>query len=120
MEDKRKVWGYHTIFNLFSCDEKIIRDAATLKQFVLDLCDNVIRMKRFGECQIVHFGNGELEGNTFIQLIETSTVMGHCVDSDNSAYIDIFSCCEYDVPEVVRFVVDRFKPGYYDHKYFER
>jgi S-adenosylmethionine/arginine decarboxylase-like enzyme len=63
------------------------------------LCE-LIGMKRYGDCQIVHFGEGRVAGYSMIQLIETSLISGHFANDTNRAYLDIFSCKDYD-PSVV-------------------
>jgi S-adenosylmethionine/arginine decarboxylase-like enzyme len=60
-------------------------------------------MKRFGECQIVHFGEGRVAGYSMIQLIETSLISGHFANDTNRAYLDIFSCKGYDPKRVESF-----------------
>jgi S-adenosylmethionine/arginine decarboxylase-like enzyme len=57
-------------------------------------------MKRYGACQIVHFGEGRVAGYSMVQLIETSLISGHFANYTNRAYLDIFSCKGYD-PKVV-------------------
>jgi len=42
------------------------------------------------------------------QLIETSLISGHFADSSNAAYIDIFSCKNYDVQKVLKYTGDFF------------
>ncbi len=58
--------------DIYDSDPDMIRDADKIKQFVHELCDK-IDMKRFGDCQVVHFGEDErVEGFSMTQLIETS------------------------------------------------
>jgi hypothetical protein len=59
-------------------------------------------MKRFGETQVVHFGEEErVAGYSMVQLIETSLISAHFVNLTNTTYLDVFSCKSYD-PEIVR------------------
>ncbi len=96
-------WGLMTSVNLYDCDPASIRSAETIKRYVVELCE-LIGMKRFGECQIVHFGNEvRVEGFSMIQLIETSLISGHFADLTNAAYIDVFSCKPYEPNEVADF-----------------
>jgi hypothetical protein len=68
---------------------------------VAELCD-LIEMKRFGETQVVHFGEEErVAGYSMVQLIETSLISAHFANLSNTTYLDVFSCKSYD-PEVVR------------------
>jgi len=67
-------------------------------------------MKRFGECQVVHFGKEErVEGYSMVQLIETSLIAGHFANLTNAAYIDIFSCKRYEPEQVARFSKEFFQ-----------
>jgi S-adenosylmethionine/arginine decarboxylase-like enzyme len=46
-------------------------------------------------------------GFSLIQLITTSNICAHFVDSNNSAYIDVFSCKAFDI-EVAKKVVNKY------------
>jgi len=102
-------WGISTSVDLYGCDSNIIRDAAKIREYVVKLC-NLIKMKRFGKCQIVHFGEDErVEGYSMVQLIETSLISGHFANASNSAYIDIFSCGPYDPQQAADFTKAFFR-----------
>ena len=96
-------WGILTSVDLYGCNPETIRDAELIKRFVVELCE-LIDMKRFGECQVVHFGQDErVAGYSMIQLIETSLISGHFANQSNAAYLDIFSCKSYEPDEVAEF-----------------
>lgn len=105
---ERNVWGIASSVDIYECDPELIRSADHIRQFVRDLCD-VIEMKRFGETQVVHFGEDErVAGFSMVQLIETSLISAHFANQTNATYLDVFSCKPYD-PEVVReFARDYF------------
>jgi len=93
-------WGILTSLDLYGCNREIIRDSEKIRRYVIQLC-GLIGMKRFGECQVVHFGNDErVEGYSMVQLIETSLISGHFANLTNAAYIDIFSCKTYEPEQV--------------------
>ncbi|GAB6097638.1 hypothetical protein JCM14469_38920 [Desulfatiferula olefinivorans] len=95
------VWGIASAIDIYNCDPAKIRDAEFIKQFVVELCD-LIEMKRFGETQVVHFGEDEkVAGFSMVQLIETSLISAHFANLTNTTYLDVFSCKVYD-PDVVR------------------
>ena len=101
--DKEKPWGMSTSVDLYNCDPSTIRDADKIKEYVKQLCD-LIEMRTFGECLVVHFGDDpKVSGFSMTQLIETSLVSGHFANNTNAAYLDIFSCKWYDVEQVVSF-----------------
>ena len=95
-----QVWGIATAIDIYDCDPELIRDAEEIRRFVRELCD-LIEMKRFGETQVVHFGEDEkVAGYSMVQLIETSLISAHFANLTNATYLDVFSCKPYD-PEVV-------------------
>jgi S-adenosylmethionine/arginine decarboxylase-like enzyme len=104
----RKVWGLAASIDIYDCEPALIRSADHIRQFVKDLCE-LIEMKRFGETQVVHFGEDEkVAGFSMVQLIETSLISAHFANLSNATYLDVFSCKPYD-PEVVRrFACDYF------------
>lgn len=103
-------WGLQTSLDIYDCNPEIIRDAEKIKEYVVKLCE-LIQMKRFGECQVVHFGEDErVAGFSMLQLIETSLISGHFANLTNTAYLDIFSCKMYD-PEVVAKFSQEFFEG---------
>ena len=102
-------WGVLTSLDIYDCDPQIIRDKDKIRQFVIELC-NLIDLKRFGECTVVHFGEDErVAGYSMVQLIETSLISGHFANKTNAAYIDVFSCKPYDSQEVARFSKGYFR-----------
>ena len=91
----RDAWGLYASVDLKNCNPETIRDAGKIREFVLQLCD-LIKMKRFGEPQIINFGPCErVAGYSMTQLIETSLISAHFANETNAAYLDIFSCKEY-------------------------
>ncbi len=104
------VWGIASSVDIYGCDPATIRDADQIKRFVVELCD-LIEMKRFGETQVVHFGEDEkVAGFSMVQLIETSLISAHFANKTNVAYLDVFSCKAYD-PEKVRAFAQSFFGG---------
>jgi len=102
-------WGYLTSLDIYGCRPEIIRDAEKIRRYVIELCE-LIQMNRFGECQVVHFGEDErVAGYSMVQLIETSLISGHFANLTNAAYIDIFSCKAYDPDKVAQFTLSYFE-----------
>lgn len=103
-----EVWGIASSIDIYECDPEKIRHADYIKQFVIELCD-LIEMKRFGETQVVHFGEDEkVAGFSMVQLIETSLISAHFANLTNATYLDVFSCKAYDPEVVQQFSQDRF------------
>ncbi len=102
-------WGVLTSVDIYKSDPDIIRNAKSIEQFVYQLCD-LIDMKRYGECQIVHFGKDKkVEGFSMTQLIETSLISGHFANASNTVYLDVFSCKFYEPREIAEFATSFFK-----------
>jgi S-adenosylmethionine/arginine decarboxylase-like enzyme len=101
-------WGMHAIFDCGICNE-YIKDEEMIKEFAKTLVER-IEMKAYGEPQVVKFGEGDKEGYTLVQLIETSNITAHFCDSTHEAYIDVFSCKEFDMEKVEFTIRDYFNP----------
>ena len=105
----QRPWGLLSCIDLYECDSAIIRDAEEIRRFVDELCGR-IKMRQFGETQIVHFGKDErVAGYSMTQLIETSLISGHFANLTNAAYLDIFSCKPYDPQAAADFARRFFK-----------
>jgi S-adenosylmethionine/arginine decarboxylase-like enzyme len=105
---EQNIWGIASSIDIYNCDPGKIRSADTIRRFVVELCD-LIEMKRFGDTQVVHFGEDErVAGYSMVQLIETSLISAHFANLSNTTYLDVFSCKTYD-PEIVR----RFSQNYF-------
>jgi len=106
----QSVWGIASSIDIYDCDPDRIRSAELIRQFVIDLCD-LIEMKRFGDTQVVHFGEDEkVAGYSMVQLIETSLISAHFANLTNTTYLDVFSCKPYD-PDVVRDFAQEYFQG---------
>ncbi len=105
-------WGIASAIDIYHCTPEKIRDAELIRTFVIELCE-LIDMKRFGETQVVHFGeNDKVAGYSMLQLIETSLISAHFANLSNATYLDVFSCKTYD-PETVRIFAQNFFGGSY-------
>ena len=102
--DKRKIYGTELILDLYGCSEKTIRSRRKLSEFVNNLCA-LIKMKKYGKTSIPYFGlkNPHTAGYSLVQLIETSSITGHFSELWNSAYINIFSCRQFDTEKAANF-----------------
>jgi S-adenosylmethionine/arginine decarboxylase-like enzyme len=109
-----KLWGLSCSVDLKNCNPKKIKDAESIRKFVIKLCD-FINMNRVGEPSIIYFDDTTgMSGFSMTQLIDTSLVSGHFVDDTNSAYLDICSCKEYPPKEMAEFCKAFFEADDYD------
>ena len=65
-------------------------------------------MVAFGKPLIVHFGSGNKEGYTLMQLIETSNICCHFNNDSDTFYLDVFSCKPFDKDVVIQTVREFF------------
>lgn len=107
------MFGQELVLNLYECNLETISSGVKIKEFVTELCDNVIHMKRYGEALIPHFGhdNPITSGYSLVQLIETSSITGHFSEYKKSVYLNIFSCAFFDPKKTEEFCKTFFGAG---------
>lgn len=101
-----RTWGKHLVLDAGGCSAKMIGCPIVIKNFTKDLVKR-IDMVAYGEPQIVMFGTGNKKGYTLIQLIETSNIAAHFVEENNTMYLDVFSCKDFD-PSIVKETVREY------------
>ncbi len=105
----QKAWGLLASIDLHACDPLLITNPEAIQRFVAELCEK-IDMKRYGPCHIERFADGDLEGYSMFQFIETSCISAHFDEKiANAAYIDIFSCRYFDPFVAAKFCKAFFK-----------
>ena len=100
-------WGYSLALDLKFCDPVVIRSREKIQDYVIQLC-KLIDMTRHGDVLIEHFGEGNKEGFTMVQLIETSCITAHFANDSNATYIDVFSCKMFNHEHVEKFSMEFF------------
>jgi S-adenosylmethionine/arginine decarboxylase-like enzyme len=109
MENETENWGVSSCIDLYECDLKLMQDAEAIRKFVKLLCDR-IKMRRYGETQVVFFGDEpRVQGFSMTQLIETSLISAHFADASQAIYLDVFSCAPYDSEDAAKFAAEYFK-----------
>jgi S-adenosylmethionine/arginine decarboxylase-like enzyme len=103
-------YGWSARIDLHECDQVRLRSRETIEEFVRSLCDEVLHIRRHGELLIEWFGSPDDQtgGYSFVQLIETSSVVGHASESLGSLYLDVFSCRSFDVESAARHATEHF------------
>ena len=100
-------WGKLAAINLYDCNENYIKDKKKIKEYITKLCEE-IQMKKVGFPKIKRFGKGKLNGYSAIQFIETSTITVHFDETENRAFIDIFSCKDFNEKKAEAFSKEFF------------
>ena len=98
-------WGLSTAIDLYGCPKESLTDpnaSRLLEGFFPALCKK-INMQQHGPPVIDKFGEEALHGWSGMQFIETSSVTVHLDDKRGEAYVDIFSCKEFDDKKAVEF-----------------
>jgi S-adenosylmethionine/arginine decarboxylase-like enzyme len=114
MEREVEYWGVSSCINLYDCDLSLMQNADAIREFVVLLCDR-IKMRRYGETQVVFFGDEpRVQGFSMTQLIETSLISAHFADASRAIYLDVFSCAPYDPEDTAQFAAEYFKAGDYN------
>jgi len=112
-ESEVEYWGVSSCINLYDCDLTLMQNADAIRKFVVLLCD-VIKMRRYGETQVVFFGDEpRVQGFSMTQLIETSLISAHFADASRAIYLDVFSCAPYDPEDAAQFAAEYFKASDY-------
>lgn len=102
-----ETFGISCHYNIKNCDKSKISNAPYITQVFNDLI-KFIDMEPYGEPLLVRFGKEKrVEGYTFVQLIQTSAITAHFIDETGAAYIDIFSCKNFDGTAAGEFLVER-------------
>ncbi len=103
------IFGWELLLDLYDCDLERISSREWIARFAVEVVD-CLKMKRFGEPFIEHFGHEKPEtaGYSLVQLIETSSIVAHFSEHKRTAYLDIFSCKHYDADAVAQFSQEFF------------
>lgn len=101
-------WGYHYLLDCSGC--KNIKNRDIILEFTSVLVKN-IDMVAIGSPQLEYCLQGtDNEGYSLLQLITTSNITAHFVTKSKTAYIDIFSCKNFDTKKVDNIVYTYFRP----------
>jgi len=101
-----RTWGKHLILDAAGCSPKMIGSSKVIASFARTLVKR-IDMVPYGKPQVVMFGSGSKKGYTLVQLIETSNICAHFVEENNSMYLDVFSCKDFD-PLIVKTTLEEY------------
>lgn len=107
--DRKDAWGYLASIDIMDCNPDKIREKSAIEGYIKEL-GKVINCHLYGPPHIARIGEGKrLLGWSFTQLVTTSSITGHFVESNNSAYIDIFFCNYFDPDKAIKFTEEYFE-----------
>jgi S-adenosylmethionine decarboxylase len=104
-------WGYHLILDCHACDVPSIQSKENVYNWITGLV-RAIDMEPIGEPHIEYTAAEfpDKAGFTAIQVIVTSSIVAHFVDSTGDVYIDVFSCKPFDNDVVIATIKNAFLP----------
>ena len=105
----QQCWGIVASVNVYGCNATYIKTPEKIQEYVDALCKE-IHMVKHGPTMIERFAEGALEGYSALQFIETSSIALHFDETENRAFIDIFSCKYFD-PETAKDFTLKFFEG---------
>ena len=91
-------WGMLAAIDLAGCRRSRLEDPNSIRAFVPSVIE-AIGMRAHGPLRLERFGEGELEGWSAMQFIETSSITIHADEVSGRCFIDVFSCRGFD-PEI--------------------
>ena len=100
-------WGMMAVIDLHDCEYAPLADPDTIRRFVPDVIE-AIGMRAHGPLMIERFGEGELEGWSALQFIETSSLTIHADEFSGRCYVDVFSCKAFEPELAAAIAVKHF------------
>ena len=97
-------WGMLAAIDLHGCDPGPLEDPDCIRSFVATLVD-AIEMRAHGPVLLERFGDGELEGWSAMQFIETSSITVHADEFGGRCFVDVFSCRAFDADRAAAVAV---------------
>lgn len=93
-------WGFHLALDCKSCN----KDKISNKEFIAMFTKHIIEiadMVPYGDPQIEYLLAGtDNAGYSVLQMITTSNFTAHFIDESGDAYVDLFSCKEFDIQKI--------------------
>ena len=111
MTNTNEFWGYHLILDCSACHVPSIQSRENVYNWITNLV-KAIDMEPIGEPRIEYTAAdfSDKAGFTAIQVIVTSSIVAHFIDSTGDIYIDVFSCKEFDNSIVIATIQNAFLP----------
>jgi S-adenosylmethionine/arginine decarboxylase-like enzyme len=98
------------VIDLHDADRERLADPDTIRAFTADVI-GAIGMVAHGPTMLERFGEGDLEGWSALQFIETSSLTIHADEVGGRCYIDVFSCKAFD-PELAAGIAASYFGGW--------
>lgn len=111
----KEVFGPHITIDLKGCPKNVLSNYNLHFDFLKSL-PTLIQMTPITQPYVFPYSGlvPEDKGITGIVIIAESHISIHSFEEKGFAFIDIFSCKEFDVDKAVKIIIDTFKPESYD------
>lgn len=121
-----KPYGYELILDLNGCNPHMF-NRQSIKEYFKKLCDQ-IKMTRcdlhfwddFGVPEEEQQTSPHTKGTSAVQFILTSTIVIHTLELTGAAYINIFSCKEFEKDKAESFSKEWFDANEIHSHFIER
>lgn len=100
-------WGQLAAIDLHGCDPERVATADSIRRFVPSVI-YAIGMRSHGPLAVERFGDGDLEGWSALQFVETSSISVHADEVGGRCFVDIFSCRPFDADVAAAIAVEHF------------
>lgn len=102
-------WAKSVTIDLFECPHEIVDNKDSLKEFIVK-ATTLIHQKSSGPIYIDRFEDEKLRlsGYSGMTLHDTFSITVHIDEIDNRAFVDVFSCQDFEISKVVEFSKDYF------------
>jgi S-adenosylmethionine decarboxylase len=100
-------WGMLAAIDLHGCAFEALADPDSIRAFVPALIA-AVGMRAHGPLLLERFGDGDLEGWSAMQFIETSSITVHADEVSGRCFVDVFSCKPFDGDRAAAVAVEHF------------
>lgn len=121
------MFGYEYILDCIDCDINKMDDIQNIELFIDELIEKT-DMKKLGyihyeyvnESDAIEAGNTDIVGYSVCHFIITSSITIHFCNPTRKAYLNFFSCKEFNTDDVDELMKKYFDCKILNYKYIER
>jgi S-adenosylmethionine decarboxylase len=115
------MFGPHLALDCYHCDRALLEDLSLVYE-TLDECPDHIGMTKIMPPYVFRYSGKVPEdwGVSGVVLIAESHISVHTFPEKAFMSVDIFSCKCFDVERAIRYMVERFQVGRYEHQLLDR
>lgn len=116
-------FGPHLTMDLYSCEKDVLNDEEFVCEFLNTLPDMIGMTKASQPLVIKYPGKADSfdkGGVSAYILIAESHITIHTFAAQRHAFIDIFSCKDFDIGKAEKYIRQKFKPDRIDKRLFAR